>query len=120
MIRRLLNLLMAALLIMAGPSAAWAALVPTEPSCCGGPVCPCPPPPRPAPQFPGNPAPATAPSQVQVQAQAKARPRGPEPQPWILPMEGKEALASEPLPAADVPDPPNATERQSRLGLFRK
>ena len=119
MIRRLLNLLMATLLTLAGPSAAWAALMPSEPSCCGGPVCPCPPPPRPAPPTPVSPTPPTPITQVQAQTAQKQKQTVSEPTAFLLLFETQPFLVSEPLPASDVPDPPDGSRRQSLLGVFR-
>lgn len=117
MIRRLLNSLLAALLMTAGPMAAFAAAQPQE-SCCGE-ACPCPPPPRPTP--PRAPGAAQAPvSATQVQTQVRRKAPGPEPHPGRS--FAAEARPSEEAPAraADVPDPPRANRRQSQLGVFRK
>lgn len=119
MIRRLLNLLMAFLLILAGPSAMWAAMVPTEPSCCGGPVCPCPPPPRPAPPAPVSPTPPAPMSQVQAQTSQQPKQKASEPTAFPPTFEVRPFLVAEPLTASDVPDPPDGTRRQSLLGVFR-
>ena len=114
MIRRLLNLLLAALLFAAGPAGAFAAALPQE--CCCGEACPCPPPSRPAPRAPLAPtAPVVNP---EVQTRAVSKPHGRESKLGLFEGGVDSKRIATPLPAQPEPDPPDASKRQALLAQF--